>query len=200
VAFRHDTPQFAPSEWDWVEDLEKQTLEVRGWFRNLPKAEKEAIEGRFWGEGRLKLEPWLAPRISKENVRLWPHSTIDSCRMLADGSLDIRLTGGAHVEVDHVIFATGYKVDIQRVPYFSKTSILQRLKVSNGFPVLDEDFQTSVPGLYITGFAATKDFGPVYGFVRGCRTSAKIIGDHIYSQLSQGLRWRIGELGASIIH
>jgi len=70
VSYRHETPQFAPSDWDWVDPLMDKTLVVRGWFRQLPKAEREGIERHFWEEGRLKLEPWLAPRISKENVKL----------------------------------------------------------------------------------------------------------------------------------
>lgn len=184
VAYRHETPQFAPSDWDWVDPLMQQTLEVRGWFRHLPKAEREAIERRFWEEGRLKLEPWLAPRISKENVKLWPRTSLESCKVLADGSLHVRLSGGAHVNVDHIILAIGYQVDVQQVPYFSKTTILPRLKTKSGFPALDEDFQTSVPGLYLTGLAATRDFGPFFGFVRGCPFSAKIIGDHIQSHVS----------------
>src|SRR5208282_1750244 len=142
----------------------------------------------FWEEGRLKLEPWLAPRIAKENVKLWPHSSVESCKVLADGAMQVRLSVGAQVEVDHLILATGYQVDVQQVSYFSKTTILPRLKTSSGFPNLDEYFQTSVPGLYLTGLTATRDFGPFFGFVRGCPVSAKIMGDHIQSQLSPDLR------------
>jgi len=187
VAFRHETPQFAPSDWTWIDPLLKQATGVRGWFRNLPNSEREAIEERFWGEGRLKLEPWLAPRIIKDNIKLWPHSQVESCKVLADGTLHVRLSAGANVDVDHVILATGYQVDMQKVPYFSKTTIMPQLRTTDGFPCLDEDFQTSVPGLYITGFAATRDFGPFYAFIRGCPSSAKIIGDHIHSSLSWNL-------------
>ena len=197
LAYRHETPLFAPSNWDWVEPIEKQTMAVRGWFRNLPEAEKEAIEGRFREEGRLKLEPWLAPRVNKKNVKLWPHTSVESSKVLADGTLHVRLSGGAYVDVDHVILATGYRVDIEHVPYLSKTTILPRLKAMNGFPVLDEDFQTSVPGLYITGIAATRDFGPTYAFVRGCPSSAKIIGDHIQLHLSQGLKNQFQRMASS---
>ena len=36
-------------------------------------------------------------------------------------------------------------------------------------------FGTSVPGLYIPGFPATRDFGPFFGFVRGAVPAARII-------------------------
>ena len=45
----------------------------------------------------------------------------------------------------------------------------------NGFPVLDESFQTSLPGLYITGFSATQDFGPFFGFVKGAPAAAILL-------------------------
>jgi thioredoxin reductase len=195
VAFRHETPQFAPSDWSWIDPLLKQTTEVRGWYRNLPKAEKEAIEARFWEEGQMKLEPWLAPRIFRDNIELWPHSQVESCKTLADGTLRVRLSRGAPIDVDHIILATGYRVDVQQIPYFSRTTILPRLKSSGGFPLLDENFQTSVPGLYITGFAATRDFGRFYGFVRGCPSAAKLIGEHLQLNLSPGLRSRSQGMG-----
>jgi len=42
--------------------------------------------------------------------------------------------------------------------------------------VLDESFQTNVPGLFITSMAAAQDFGPDWGFAISVRTSAKLIG------------------------
>jgi hypothetical protein len=47
--------------------------------------------------------------------------------------------------------------------------------VTDGFPVLDEAFGSSVPGLYFPGFPATRDFGPFFGFARGAPTAAVII-------------------------
>ena len=55
-------------------------------------------------------------------------------------------------------------------------NVLSGLKVSNGSPVLDVHFQSSAPGLYFTGFAASQDFGPFFGFTVAVCASAKIIG------------------------
>jgi hypothetical protein len=41
--------------------------------------------------------------------------------------------------------------------------------------MLDDHFQTSVPGLFMPGFVATRDFGPFFGFVRGCPAAATLI-------------------------
>ena len=48
------------------------------------------------------------------------------------------------------------------------------MSVTDGFPDLSEGFETSLAGLYITGFASTRDFGPFYGFTKGCPSSARI--------------------------
>ena len=74
--------------------------------------------------------------------------------------------------VDHVVFASGYQADLARVPYLE--GVLDRVAVTDGFPDLSEGFETSLPGLFVTGFASTRDFGPFYGFTKGCPSSARI--------------------------
>ena len=67
----------------------------------------------------------------------------------------------------------GYKADLARVPYVAR--VLDRIQVRDGFPVLDEAFGTSLPGLYLPGFATTRDFGPFFGFVKGTPAAAALI-------------------------
>jgi hypothetical protein len=57
--------------------------------------------------------------------------------------------------------------------------LVDEIDQADGFPVLDEGFQSSVPGLYFTGFAATRDFGPFYGFTKGCPSAATIAVDAV---------------------
>jgi hypothetical protein len=66
-------------------------------------------------------------------------------------------------------------VDLSNVTYLADEVASGRLKVDSGFPKLDDNVQTTLPGLYITGQAATRDFGPFFGFIRGCIASARII-------------------------
>jgi cation diffusion facilitator CzcD-associated flavoprotein CzcO len=173
IVHRHDPPRFAAADWRFVEPLMEATVRWPGWFRALPTAEREAIEHRFWAEGRLKLEPWLTPRLARREIRRWSNMTVTSVVERAGGSIAARLSGGDVLSVDHIILATGYAADVARVPYLA--GVLDELRVADGFPVLDEHFQTSVPGLFITGFAATRDFGPFFGFVRGATAAATIV-------------------------
>lgn len=172
VAHRHDPPAFAPADWSFVDDLMDLTVNVPGWFRNLPATEREAIARRFWGEGRLKLEPWLTPRLERPSVHRWPGTSVKTCREIPGGGIEVDLSSGACLAVDHIILATGYKPDMTRVPYLS--GVVDRMDLADGFPILDEQFQTSLPGLFVTGFPATKDFGPFFGFVRGCVPAATL--------------------------
>ena len=59
-----------------------------------------------------------------------------------------------------------------QVPYLA--GVLDEMELADGFPVLDEHFQSSLPGLFVTGFPATRDFGPFFGFVRGCPVAATL--------------------------
>ena len=177
VSHRHDAPRFAASDWSWVSGMIRATTETPGWFRRQPPAEQEAIRQRFWAEGRLKLEPWLAPRLDQGNIHIWPNTAVAQCTARPSGELAVQLDTGAAFTVDHVILATGYRVDVSKLPYLSPESIQPKLTVADGYPVLDEQFQASIPGLFFTGLPSTRDFGPFFGFVAGCGAAAKIIGE-----------------------
>src|SRR6516165_3987815 len=75
--------------------------------------------------------------------------------------------------------ATRYRVQIDRVPFLARGNILDRLLTHDGFPKLDEHFQTNIPRRFITSLPATQDFGPFFGFTYGVGASAKLIGQAI---------------------
>ena len=144
-----------------------------GWFRRLPKVEQDALAKRLWIEGRSKVEPWLKPRVMRPGVTLWPRTTLLSCHETS-GALAAKLDNGQTLLVDHVILATGYRARIEQVPFLS--SLAESIAVQDGFPVLDDYFQTSIPGVYITSMLAMRDFGPFFAFTVSARTSARVIG------------------------
>jgi thioredoxin reductase len=73
--------------------------------------------------------------------------------------------------VDHVIAATGYRVDIHRLTLLS-ASLRERIDTVENTPILTSDFESSVPGLYFVGAAASNSFGPVQRFAVGARFAA----------------------------
>ena len=171
VVHRHPAPAFERVSWEFVDPYVEQTLAQRGWWRSLPPEQQRAIALEFWQVGRLTLEPWLTPRLKPDLVTV--HA---SCEVVdveeGDEATLLGLTDGSRLSADFVVFASGYRADIGRVPYLEP--VLDTLAVTDGFPQLSEGFETSVPGLFITGFASTRDFGPFYGFTKGCPSSASL--------------------------
>jgi thioredoxin reductase len=176
LAYRHDTPAFESSEWSWVNPILQDMIDQPAWFRNLAQEEKDQVSKRMWKEGRLKLEPWLVKRISKETIVAHPHTYVTACEQMPSKELKLTLNDKTTLTIDHVILATGYKVNIAQIPMLTADNLADQIQTKNGFPVLDEGFQSSVPNLYFTGFAAAQDFGPFFGFTAAVRTSALIIG------------------------
>jgi cation diffusion facilitator CzcD-associated flavoprotein CzcO len=181
LSYRHDTPTFAAADWSWVLPLMDDTVRDPGWYRRLRTDEQQELQRRLWAEGRLKLEPWLASRIDDARVTLWPRTSIAACAASPEG-LRITLDPAGDATIDDVIFATGYKVDLARVPLL--TMLLPKVEMRDGAPVLTERFESSVPGLYFTSMAATRDFGPFLAFTVSARASARIIGDDVARSLA----------------
>ena len=183
ICYRHDSPAFTVSDWSWMDPLVETTEQNPGWFRDLPEQEKDAIRTRLWAEGRLKVEPWLHARILGGRIKLWPKTRVEDCRESSSGDLLVRMDNGQKITVDSMVLATGYKVELARIPFLQGSKILDRLHIQDGSPQLDEHFQSNIPGLFITSLPATQQFGPFFGFTIAVRMSARLIGRFIFGEL-----------------
>jgi hypothetical protein len=97
--------------------------------------------------------------------------------MQKDGvHLKMRGEDGAEREVvtGHVIAATGYKVNLERLQFVSP-EIRSQIKTANGSPILSSNFESTAPGLYFAGVAAANSFGPVMRFAFGARFAAQTL-------------------------
>lgn len=172
VVHRHDTPRFAFVDWGFVDALVENTVRRRGWWRGLTEAERESTGRRFWEAGRLTIEPWLTPRLDAHPIQRRPRTEVVEAEE-TPGGVVIRLSDGERLCVDRIVCATGYRADLSRVPWLD--GVRDRIRVTDGFPDLDPSLQTTLPGLYMTGFVATRDFGPFFGFVRATPASSTLI-------------------------
>jgi thioredoxin reductase len=82
------------------------------------------------------------------------------------------------LEVDHVIAATGYKAAVSRLSFIDQSLQAQVRTVAEA-PILDRQFESSVPGLYFVGAAAANSFGPLLRFAFGARFAAKRVASHL---------------------
>ena len=97
----------------------------------------------------------------------------------AEGDKDrlrLRASDGTEKDIvaDHLMAATGYKVDIDRLNFLS-SDIRSQLKTVQSTPVLSQSFESSIPGLYFVGLAAATTFGPLMRFAYGAAFAARTV-------------------------
>lgn len=99
------------------------------------------------------------------------------------GCIYVRCNGDqSHFELmtDHVIAATGYRVNVDRLAFLSG-NIRSSLQSVESTPILSRNFESSVPGLYFVGLASAPGFGPVMRFLYGAGYTARRISKHLES-------------------
>lgn len=94
--------------------------------------------------------------------------------------LTVRTRTGAtgRLPADHLIAATGYRVDIAAMGFLSQ-GIRAGLAASRGAPELGPGHVSSVPGLYFTGLPAAASYGPVMRFVCGTEFASPRLAQHL---------------------
>ena len=124
---------------------------------------------------------WLPPRLKGVQVR----TSVSVAGVARAGTgLKLSLSDGTSDQVDLVVLATGYKIDISKY-HILDSSLRQHVqKTPDGYPVLDMGLQTSVKGLYMAGVIGEKTLGPTLRFVTGTsnagpRLAASVTGTYL---------------------
>lgn len=117
---------------------------------------------------RPKASGWLRPRF--DAVRINPGQTV-FCARANSSRITLDLVGGSST-VDHVLLATGYKIDIAKLGILAP-SLLQAVAVDDGAPRLSYGMESSVRGLHFVGATAVHSFGPLMRFVWGAGFAAR---------------------------
>ena len=100
--------------------------------------------------------------------------------------LHLRAVDGTVREVvtEHVIAATGYKPDLNRLAFLSQ-EIRSQIRTLGGAPVLSSGFESSAPGIYFVGIAAATSFGPAMRFAFGAGFAARRVTEAVKESLSR---------------
>jgi FAD-dependent urate hydroxylase len=119
---------------------------------------------------------WLRDRVD-QRIETWLETELESAAAVDGGvSLRVRRAGMPHeVRTDHVIAATGFEVDIDRLDYLEPTLRAGIARESGGIPALSSNFESSIPGLFIVGIASSPVFGPIMRFMYGAKHVAPTI-------------------------
>lgn len=82
------------------------------------------------------------------------------------------------IEAEHVIAATGYKVDLKRLAFLN-SELQSTVDSVDGSPNLSSYFESSVPGLYFVGVSSANTFGPMLRFAFGADFAARRLSRHL---------------------
>lgn len=129
-------------------------------FRRLPFSWQQWIAYRSI---RPAASDWLKPRI--DGVRIIVGRAIRGAAREGAGIV-IDLDDGTRRRPDHVMLATGFRVDVSRHGFLSP-EIIKRVQCDEGYPRLRGGFESTVPGLHFVGAPAARSFGPLFRFVSG---------------------------------
>jgi thioredoxin reductase len=129
-------------------------------FRRLPRGVQDPLAYRAI---RPAAAAWLGPRL--EDVKVTTGRQVVSLAPVGD-QVTVRLDDGTTRTVDHVMFGTGYRVDVRRYP-FVDAELGDAITTAQGYPILRAGMESSVPGLHFLGAPAAWSFGPTMRFVAG---------------------------------
>jgi FAD-dependent urate hydroxylase len=163
----------------------------RLWFySNYPDLFRRLPQNTRVDKARTVLGPagasWLRSRVEGQFPVLVGHAVTWAEPQNGKARLSVAAPGGVsqELEADHVIAATGYRVDLTRLEFLPGT-IRSRLQTIAGSPAVGHDYQSSVAGLYFIGPAVAPTFGPVMRFVFGTRHAATAVARQLGGAVSR---------------
>jgi thioredoxin reductase len=189
----HDPPETTPRSL-WQRVRHPITGLGSGWklvfFANAPQAFRYLPEHTRLDAVRRTLGPapgWFVKDQVVGKVAFHLGVTITHASVHGSGvSLDLTDNSGTrHTHTaDHVIAATGYKVDLRRLPFLD-SGLRERIRCVEQSPVLSANFECSVPGLYFVGTAAANTFGPLMRFAYGAGFTSRRLSSHLAKSIAR---------------
>lgn len=169
------TTSMAPGWQNWVLD------HMPYLFYRFPQARKDSYISNY----ESGASSWLRDRVIGK-VTLRENRTVTNLEVV-DGKVDATISDGTRARVDHILLATGYKVDINRLTMIDP-SLRAEIKTDMGIPILNHRFESNVTGFYFVGITSLRAFGPLYRFVAGCGATARRVARSV-------VRERVGRPG-----
>jgi Pyridine nucleotide-disulphide oxidoreductase len=124
---------------------------------------------------------WFIKKDIEGKVSLHPGFEIADAR-IENGRVKLQVTDRAGAsqtfDADHVISATGYRVDLRRLPFFDE-NLLSQIQTVEQTPILSSNFESSLSGLYFVGASAANTFGPLLRFAVGAKFTARHLSKHL---------------------
>jgi hypothetical protein len=140
-------------------------------FHWMPDRFRSDVVRRYLGPA----PGWFSRKHVEGHVPVLTGTTISGLRA-RDGRAELTLAGSdrqtSTIMADHVIAATGFKVDVDRIDFLD-ARLRKQIDRVDGFPRLSRQFESSVPGLYFVGLTSANSFGPMLRFAAGAGFTAR---------------------------
>jgi lysine/ornithine N-monooxygenase len=150
-----------------------------GWhctFWNTPELFRMLPRDMRVDKARSVLGPagawWLKERVDGVVETITGHSVKAAAPRGSGVRLSLDGPRVDHLDVDHVIAGTGFRVDLARLELLGD-DLRRSIDTLSGYPVLARSGESSVHGLYFAGAAAAVSLGPSVRFIAGTHNSAK---------------------------
>ena len=148
-------------------------------FRQMPQEFRLDKVRRILGPAPC----WFIKEQVVGQVGLNVGSTVTEAKV-HNGRVSLQLTDRAGTRrtlvTDHVIAATGYKVDLRRLALIDP-DLQAGIQSVEHTPMLSSNFESTVPRLYFVGITAANTFGPLLRFAFGAGFAAPRISRHLAS-------------------
>jgi cation diffusion facilitator CzcD-associated flavoprotein CzcO len=168
---RHPSTGLGPGWRSWLCE------NVPGVFRFLPGDARLTIIKRHLGpKSAWQMKARLEAGVTQLLGRTIEGATEQDGRV----RLVLRAADGSQHDLvtDHVIAATGYSPDVDRLEFLSE-GLRTSIRTHHQMPVLSGSFESSVPGLYFVGPPAVNSFGPLMRFMVGSQYTAPVVARHL---------------------
>jgi thioredoxin reductase len=163
------------------------------WCANAPLIFRKMPQGFRFEKVRTVLGPapcWFIKEQVVGKIPLNVDMRLTDAKV-QNGRVSLQLTDSRGnqntLAADHVIAATGYKVDLRRLT-FMDSDLQSAILSAEQTPVLSSNFESSVPGLYFVGTSAANTFGPLLRFAFGAGFTAGRLSKHLAKSADPALR------------
>ncbi|WP_108670323.1 NAD(P)-binding domain-containing protein [Peribacillus acanthi] len=166
LIYRRKGPNYAGSRENEI--LLRDLGEV---FYTLPLKEKKTMWGQSPGSVAHFLEKYVEGLVPQTG-----EVGIESLTPISDDEIKITLTNGEEKKVNHIIVATGFRINLDRVPFMDQ-KLLQKIEREElpQFPKLSEFFESNIQGLYFAGPLSSHSHGPTFRFILGLKKTSSTI-------------------------
>jgi hypothetical protein len=151
-------------------------------FHAMPDNFRSTVVNRYLGPAPA----WFSRAAIEGHVPIMTGATIlgvDANDGRARLRLKIKDKQPERLTADHVIAATGFRVDVSRIDFLDRP-LCAAIRTVDGAPRLSTQFESSVPGLYFTGLASANSFGPMLRFAAGAGFAARRLSQHLAASRS----------------